>query len=326
MVTMKKVAVIIAVSWAVFATTLMAADPGPVHVTFLPQWFPQAQFAGYMMALEKGFYKEAGLDVKILRGGPSNPPLEALIKGKTIFCSSWVSSAVQMRSSGAKLVNLAQVVQRSALMLVTRKSSGIKTLQDLDGKRIGLWQGDFKIQPLALFRLRNLNVIQVPMYGSINLLLRGAVDAATAMWYNEYHTLLNKGFEPEELTTFFFSDYGLNFPEDGIYCLETTWDNQPGTCENFVQASIRGWLYAFENQGETLDVVMKYAEEALTGTNRAQQAWMLARMQELIIPNGTGESIGKLDIRQYELVVDILQELGLISNKPDFKQFYRGKR
>ncbi len=328
MVTMKKVAVIIALSWALFATTLMAADAttSPVHVTFLPQWFPQAQFAGYLMAFEKGFYREAGLKVEILVGGPSNPPLEGMIDRRTTFCSSWVTSAVQMRSSGVKLVNLAQVIQRSALMLVAKKSTGIKTLKDLDGKRIGLWQGDFKIQPLALFRLRNLNVIQVPMYGSINLLLRGAVDAATAMWYNEYHTLLNQGFEPDELTTFFFSDYGLNFPEDGVYCLEETMENHPKTCESFVQASMRGWLYAFENREETLDVVMKYAEESYTGTNRAQQAWMLARMKELIIPNGTGESIGKLDVRQYELVVDTLHELGLISNKPSFEEFYRGQR
>ena len=115
----------------------------------------------------------------------------------------------------------------SALMLIAKKSSGINTLNDLDGRRIGLWQGDFRIQPLALFKMRHLNVIEIPMYSTVNLFLKGGVDAISAMWYNEYHTLLNSGFNQGELTTFFFSDYGLNFPEDGIYCLKKTLNEIP---------------------------------------------------------------------------------------------------
>lgn len=323
---MKKVVAILAISLALLASNSMAADPALARVTFIPQWIPQAQFAGYMMALEKGFYKEAGLDVEILRGGPADSPIDALKSGRATFCSLWVSSAIQHRSMGVKLVNLAQIIQHSALMIVAKKASGISGLENLNGRRVGLWEGDFKIQPLALFKSRDLSVIEVPLYSTVNLFLKGAVEAMTAMWYNEYHTLLNTGLEPDDLTTFFFRDYGLNFPEDGIYCLEKTLIDNPAVCEGFVQASFKGWIYAFEHQKETLDVVMKYTDAAHTGTNRAHQTWMLARMKDLMFPDGDKTVFGKLDFQQYLLVTNTLQSLGFIENTPGYEDFYRGQR
>lgn len=323
---MKKVILVLTICMALLGSNLMASDSPLAQVTFLPQWIPQAQFAGYMMAFEKGFYKDAGLDVKILRGGPTNPPLEALESGQATFCTSWVSTAVKKRSSGTRLVNLAQIVQRSALMLIVKKSSGINTLEDLNGRRVGLWQGDFRIQPLALFRIHHLNVIEIPMYSSINLFLKGGVDAISAMWYNEYHTILNSGFDANELNTFFFSDYGLNFPEDGIYCLEKTLNENPKVCESFVQASLKGWVYALEQPDETLNVVMKYTHAAHTGTNRAHQMWMLARMKDLIFPGGDRTDLGKLDQKQYLLVTDTLQSLGFVEDHVRFEDFYRGTK
>jgi NitT/TauT family transport system substrate-binding protein len=146
------------------------------------------------------------------------------------------------------------------------------------------------------------------------------------MWYNEYHTILNSGFDANELTTFFFSDYGLNFPEYGIYCLEKTLSENPKICDSFVQASLKGWVYALERQDETLDVVMKYTHAAHTGTNRAHQMWMLARMKDLIFPNGDRSVLGKLDQKQYLLVTDTLQSLGFLENHVAFEDFYRGTK
>ena len=323
---MKKVILVLTICMALLDSNLMAGDSPLAQVTFLPQWIPQAQFAGYMMAFEKGFYKDAGLDVKILRGGPTNPPLEALESGQATFCTSWVSTAVKKRSSGTRLVNLAQIVQRSALMLIVKKSSGINTLEDLNGRRVGLWQGDFRIQPLAMFKIHHLNVIEIPMYSSINLFLKGGVDAISAMWYNEYHTILNSGFDANELNTFFFSDYGLNFPEDGIYCLEKTLNENPKVCESFVQASLKGWVYALEQPDETLNVVMNNTHAAHTGTNRAHQMWMLARMKDLIFPGGDRTDLGKLDQKQYLLVTDTLQSLGFVEDHVRFEDFYRGTK
>ena len=295
-------------------------------VSLVPQWIPQAQFAGYMMALEKGFYRDAGLDLTLLRGGPDNLPFEALSSGRATFCTGWLSTGIQQRSGGIRVINLGQIVQRSALMLIAKKSSGITSPLELHGKRVGLWEGDFRIQPLAFFRRNNLMVEMVPLYSTANLFLKGGVDAMSAMWYNEYHTILNCGLNEDELTFFFLSDFGLNFPEDGIYCLEDTYRADPKACERVVEASLKGWLYAFEHQDETLNVVMKYCDEAHTGTNRAHQKWMLARMKDLILPNGDKSGLGKLKPRDYSRVAGILLDLNLINHIPPIAEFYRGSK
>ncbi len=101
--------------------------------SFAPQWIPQAQFAGYMVALDKGFYKEAGIDLTLLVGGPGNPPLDAIQTGKATFCTDWLSNGIEKRSWAIDVVNLAQISQRSALVLVAKKKSGIEAPQDLNG-------------------------------------------------------------------------------------------------------------------------------------------------------------------------------------------------
>ncbi len=214
---MKKIWVVLCMLVILCPAVGLGDEAGLTKVKFLPQWIPQAQFAGYMIALEKGFYREAGLDVELLKGGPGNPPFPALKKGETTFCSEWLSSGIQERAAGLGVVNFGQIVQRSALMLLAKKQSGITSLASLNGKKVALWGGDFRIQPQALFKMHDLKVDTVPLYSTINLFLKGAVDAISAMWYNEYHLVLNSGLEPDELTLLFFSDFGLNFPEDGLY-------------------------------------------------------------------------------------------------------------
>ncbi len=294
--------------------------------TFCPQWIPQAQFAGYMVALEKGFYRDAGLDLNLMVGGPEKPAFVTLESGEATFCTDWLSSGIQQRDSGLPVVNLAQISQRSALILIGKKKSGILKAQDLNGKKIGLWPGQFRIQPKVFFEKYGLQVDIIPNYTSVSLFLKGGVDAMSAMWYNEYHDILNSGLNSDDLTLFFFSRLGLNFPEDGIYCLEKTLREDPQLCDAFVQASIKGWLYAFENQDYALDIVMKHAKAAHSATNKAHQRWMLARMKVLIIPEGDTSGIGKLDMADYALVSDILRDSRLIERVPQYEEFYRGPK
>jgi NitT/TauT family transport system substrate-binding protein len=119
--------------------------------------------------------------------------------GETTFASHFLSAALKLREEGLPLVHLAQVTQRSALMLVAYKSHGIHSLQDLDGKKVSVWR-DFTGQPEALFRKYHLHVHTVTQGPTINLFMRGGVDAASAMWYNEYHLFLNSGLDEDEVT------------------------------------------------------------------------------------------------------------------------------
>lgn len=289
--------------------------------TFLPQWLPQAQFAGYYMASEKGLYKKAGLDLTIGRGGPEFPPAELLARNKVSFATLFLSEAIQLRDQGIRLVNIGQIVQRSGFILVTKKSSGILSPTDLNGKKVSLWP-NFSLQPQAFFRKYRVKAKTVPQGATMNLFLKDGVAAASAMWYNEYHTLINSGLNEDELIPFFFDRHGLNFPEDGIYCLEKTLRQDPEPCRRFVRASIEGWRYAFANREETLDVVMRNIRKANVGTNRIHQKWMLEKMEELILPQGSRTVLGELRQEDYLRVAGEMKLGGLIKEIPPYGEFY----
>jgi NitT/TauT family transport system substrate-binding protein len=290
-------------------------------VTFLPQWTHQAQFAGYYVAVQKGFYQKRGIDLRMLPGGPDSPPADMLIRRKTDFTTLFLSDAIMLRSKGVDLVNVAQIGQKSGFILVARKSSHIFSPKDLNGKRISLWS-DFQIQPQAFFRLHQIQVTTVPQTYTINLFLQGGVDAACAMWYNEYHTLLNSGVNADELTTFFFDQYGLNFPEDGVYCMREMLNKNDRTCRNFVDASLEGWRYAFDHPNEAIDIVMIYVQEAHIGTNRVHQQWMLDRIRDISLINGSSDSMGILSKDDYQTVAQEVKAGGMIDNIPNFNEFY----
>jgi NitT/TauT family transport system substrate-binding protein len=273
------------------------------------------------VAQEKGFYRNRGLNIKILKGGPDFPPSELLLSGQADFGTMFLTTAIVKRAKGYKFVNIGQIVQRSALMLVARKSSGIKVPADINGKKVALWGEEFQIQPRAFFQQHHLAVRILPQGTTMNLFLRGGVEVASAMWYNEYYRIIQAGIDPEELTTFLLSDYGLKFPEDGIYCLESFFKKDPGKCVSFVQASLEGWKYAFAHPDEALDIVMKYVNAANLPTNRVQQKWMLERMQDIIQPP-TAVPMGCLQEETYNQVARELKNFDLIEKIPDFRQFY----
>jgi NitT/TauT family transport system substrate-binding protein len=293
------------------------------HVSFIPQWSPQAQFAGYYVAKEKGIYEKYGIDANILTGGPHRAAPALLENEEAEFATMWLSTALQKRDQGVKLVNVAQIVQRSALMLVAKVSKGIRNPADLQGRKIGLWSADFRIQPLSFFKKYNLDVKIIPQSYSVNLFLRDGVDVASAMSYNEYHTILNTGINPEELVTFFFYDHGLNFPEDGLYVLEKTLKRDPEVVKAFVKASLEGWSYAFSHPEEAIDIVLKYMIAANVPANRVHQKWMLTKMKELILSRdgGTG-SLGILKKSDYEGVARELYDSGFVKEIPEFTSFY----
>jgi NitT/TauT family transport system substrate-binding protein len=291
-------------------------------ISFIPQWGPQAQFAGYYVAYEQGIYKKHGLDVRIIQGGAHKPSSETLEKGDADIASIWLSTAMQKRSHKVKLVNVGQIVQRSSLMLIAKKSRGIKKPEDLNGKKVGLWGAEFRIQPEAFFKKHKISVTVLPQSYSVNLFLRDGVDAASAMWYNEYHTILNAGMNPDELTTFFYSDYGLNFPEDGLYAMEDTLKKDPEAICAFVKASLEGWKYAFDHPDDAVSIILKYMVAANVPANRVHQKWMLSRMKDIIYPSDRDGALpGVLRKEEYDRVGRELKEAGIIRDVPDINSF-----
>lgn len=301
------------------------ADDAPLTpATFMPQWTPQAEFAGYFVAYERGFYRAHGIDLTILPGGPGRPASQFLEDREADFATLWLSTAMQLRDRGVPVVNVSQVVQRSALMLVAKKSSGIRAPADMNGKKVAVWDGDFRLQPEAFFKKYSLSVQIVPLGSSINLFLRDGVAVLAAMWYNEYNSIINAGLDPDELVTFFFDEYDLNFPEDGMYCLERTLRERPALVRGFVAASWEGWQYAFTHPDEALDVVTRYMSDAHLPANRVHQRWMLARMKDLMQRReGELRPTKTLSRADYDRVGQLLLDNGWIGRVPSFDSFYQ---
>jgi NitT/TauT family transport system substrate-binding protein len=321
---MKKIFFFLAFSLC--ASPCVLAEDGLKKVSLIPLWIPQAQFAGYMVALDKGFYRKAGIELTLIRGGPDKDPVEMLKSGAATFGVAWLSSALRARSSGIQLVNLAQIVRNCAFLLVADRRRGIEKIEDLRHKRVGMWGGDLNIPPKVFLQRHQVEVREVPNYTTVTLFLKGGIDAVAAMWYNEFHLLINSGVDPEELTVFYLKDHGINFPEDGLYCLRNTYESDPAMCAAFVEASLKGWTYAFDHKEEALGIVMRHAVSGNTGTNRAHQKWMLDRMEDLITPDRNRAVMGKLDPTALREVSDALLGYGMITHPPSLEDFYRGRR
>lgn len=289
-------------------------------IKYIPHWLPQAQFAGYYMAKEKGIYDKYGLDVTILTGGPNYPCVPILEEKTTEIASMFLSGAIKGMAAGVDLVDIGQLSQRSALIFIAKSESGIRTPQDFNGKKIGIWRSDFQELPMAFLKKYNIEAEIVPITSTVNLFLRGGIDVMCVMWYNEFHQVLNFGINPDELEIFHFIDHDLDFPEDGIYCLRSYYDENREACDSFVKASIEGWQYAFEHEEETLDMVLKYMQDAKVPANRVHQKWMLKRMKDIFMPFGK-EMTGHLYEDDYYLTAYVLLESQSIDSIPDYNKF-----
>ncbi len=305
----------------IFSGSAYADENVLKKASLFPLWSPQAQFAGYYVALDKGLYARHGLEMTIISGGPERSPVESLQKGEADFAVLWLVDALQQRAGGGKLINVAQLVQRSSTMLVARKSSGIRTPADLAGRKVGVWEGVLGIPARIFLNNYHLQVKEIPQSYTVNLFLRGGVEVVSAMWYNEYHTLMLSGLDSDELNVFALHDYGVDLPEDGLYTLAETLRQDPELVAAFVRASLEGWDYAFTHPDEAIDIVLKYMREAKVPANRIHQRWMLARMEELIKHKNSPRSFGRLAQSDYEAVGEVLRKHGLLPVVPPYQVF-----
>ncbi|HBY02734.1 MAG TPA: ABC transporter substrate-binding protein, partial [Rikenellaceae bacterium] len=293
-------------------------------VNFLPLWVPQPQFAGYYMAKDKKIYEKYGLDVNIISGGFSKDVPAYLKEGKAHFGIMYLSSALRERAKGTELVNVGQIFQRSEIMFVTKKSSGIKTIHDFRGKKIAVWRTVLVELTSGFLKKHNISAEVININEGVNIFLKDAVDICAVMYYNEYNSLINFGIDSNELNVFYFRDFGMDFPEDGIYCMEQTYKDDPDLCEKFVKASLEGWSYALLHPDETLKVLRAYQKIGTFRDNLSHSKWMLNSMKDLIQPLGKNVISGELLESDYINTAKFLRKNKFIDTIPEFNDFFRG--
>lgn len=259
-------------------------------LTFVPQWTPQSQFAGYYLALEKGFYAEEGLDVEIIHTGinSTKTPQDLLLDGTAQLAGMQLIQAAVARADGAPVVNVMQLTQRSGLSCVSR--TPISKPEDLDGLKVGRWKGGYSEFCDIMECYKGIKVNWIPFINGINLYIFGAVDATLCYNYSELIALkLAVGDIPED-HIISFADFGYNCPEDGLYTTDACYASEKPAIDKFVKASKRGWDYVREHKEEALDIVMAYCEKNHIVTNRAHQMLMLDAYLSLQVNPQTGKA------------------------------------
>lgn len=158
------------------------------------QWFFQSQFAGYIAAVDKGFYAEQGLDVQLLEGGVDIVPQTVLAQGKADYAIAWVPKALASREQGAAITDVGQIFARSGTYQVAFKESGITGPADFKGRKVGNWGFGNEFELFAGMTGAGLNpgkdVTLVQQQFDMQALLKKEIDLAQAMSYNEYAQLL----------------------------------------------------------------------------------------------------------------------------------------
>ena len=192
------------------------------------QWFTQAQFAGYFAALQKGYYKDAGLDVQILEGGTDIVPQTQLAQGRADYAIAWVPKALQSREQGAGITDVGQVFQRSGTLQVSFKNENITTAANLKGKKVGNWGFGNEFELFAGMTKAGLNpgkdVTLAQQQFDMQALLKGDIDAAQAMIYNEYAQVLEaknpktgKLYTPDDFNRIDWNSEGTAMLQDAIW-------------------------------------------------------------------------------------------------------------
>lgn len=278
-------------------------------LTLQLKWVTQAQFAGYYVAKDKGFYKDVGLDVTIKAGGPDINPSQVIAGGGADVVVDWMPSALATREKGVPLVNIAQFFQRSGMMLTCRNDSGVKTPADFKGKTLGVWFSGNEYPFLSWMDKLGLKTdgspggVKVLKQGfNVDPLLQKQAACISTMTYNEYWQVIDGGLKPEQLTVFKYEDQGVATLEDGLYTLEKSLAD-PKMVEKlgkFVKASIKGWEYAIANQDEAVKIVLK--NDASGAQKEAHQKRMMAEVAKLV----AGGKTGMLDPKAYERTVATL--------------------
>ena len=289
---------------AMGAGAASAAD----DVTLQLQWVTQAQFAGYYVALDKGYYEEEDLNVTIKPGGPDIAPPQVLAGGGADVMLNWMPSALAARERGVPVVNIAQPFKSSGLMLTCWKDTGITSPQDFKGKTIGVWFFGNEYPFLSWMSQEGISTdggddgVTVLKQGfNVDPLLQRQADCISTMTYNEYWQVIDAGVSPDELVTFKYEDQGVATLEDGIYALESNLEDPAfqDKMVRFVRASMKGWKYAEENPDEAAEIVLDNDDTgAQTETHQKRMMGEIAKL--------TAGSDGSLLEADFQRTVDTL--------------------
>ncbi|MCR5276896.1 MAG: ABC transporter substrate-binding protein [Bacteroidales bacterium] len=313
---MKKLTIcVLAAVFAVLGSGPLAAQEEAI--VFTPQWTAQAQFAGYYVAEAKGFYREAGVNVRIEHPSSTQPAMSRLRRNECQATTLQLCQAMEIIDGGIPLVNILQTSMNNAMVIVSaRDEDPLKQ----KGARVGIWSVGFGQLAICMSIMDNLNYEWVRFAQNVNLFVAGALDATLAMSYNEYYQLIQAGMQISDRNVYRFCDHGYNVQEDGVYMTRDYYEKHRDQARRFAEASRRGWEWAAEHPDEALDIVMKYVDREHIATNRVLQRLMLEDVLRLQVDRESKQREFRLRPDMVRLASDLMVENQMLGRAVTYEE------
>ncbi|MFA5923587.1 MAG: ABC transporter substrate-binding protein [Methylococcaceae bacterium] len=272
------------------------------------RWHHQFQFAGYYAALEKGYYKKAGLDVIIHNGTPEKMPVKEVLQGHAQYGVA-NSELLLERLRGAPLVALAVIFQHSPSVLLARKETEILSPDDLIGKKVMMLGRYVDADFIAMFNNENLDIKDIhimPSSFEIQDLIDGKVDAFNSYISNEPYYLKQQGVE---FTTLNPRNYGVDFYSDILFTTEDEIKQHPERVKAFLEASLDGWRYAMTHSQEIIDLLLNKYKVTKT---REHLEFEAEAMHSLILPDLM--ELGHMNPWRWQHMAETFVQAGMVEN------------
>ena len=301
------------------AQTVTAQDE---TIVFTPQWTAQAQFAGYYVAEVKGFYRKAGVKVRIEHPSATQSAMSRLRMNRCQATTLQLCQAMEVVDDGTPLVNILQTSMNNAMVIVSAHNKDPLTLKDA---RVGIWSVGFGQLAICMSIKDHLNYEWIRFAQNINLFLAGALDAILAMSYNEYYQLVQAGIEMTDKSVYRFCDHGYNVQEDGVYMVRTYYEKHREQAKKFAQASQKGWEWAAQHPDETLDIVMQYVNREHIATNRVMQRLMLKEVLRLQVDRESKKREFRLRPDMVRQASHLMAEYQMLSREVTYEELVGDK-
>jgi diguanylate cyclase (GGDEF)-like protein len=287
---------------------LPASDSELQQIDFQLRWKHQFQFAGYYAAIAQGYYREEGLEVRLHQGAPGVTPVEEVLAGRAQYGES-NSELLFERLNGQPLVALAAIFQHSPSVLLARADAGVRTVHDLQGKRVMLMNAQTDADFLAMFRREGMNPNNIQLQSSsyaIEDLANGKVEAFNSYLTNEPYYLQQLGIDYVVISP---SAYGIDFYSDILFTTESELAEHPERVEGFRRATLRGWRYAMDNPEEIIDLLINQYKVPKSRPHLQFEAQV---MRSLILPDLI--EIGHMNPGRWQRMGEAFFESGMVPN------------
>ncbi len=292
-------------------------------VTFRLDWIYQGPNAGFMVARDKGYYSEAGLDVEMGpgKGSGSTAQLVATKDVQLGFADGYVVGNSVAKGLGLKMV--ASVYRRNPTAVVVLADSAIKTPKDLEGKTVGIPTGSAQFQQWPAFVKGchldgdKIRVVNMDPAGSPPALITGKVDAIAGFAQGYVPSVEIRGNKPARIL--WYADCGVSAVSNGIIVHPDLIKQDPQLIRAFVAASLKGFLYARQHPDEAAATVKKYSEatDERISKREAELSWAT-----WVTPNTKGKPLGWMSDKDWQATVDVLKQYGGVTTPLQASQLY----